>query len=128
MVMAQSSQHSVRSDIALLYRRAGFGAHPEELDQLASAGYEAAVDRLLPQAVAKDPAMLLWLDAATNSKTHPNENFARELMELFTLGIGNYTEGDVKEAARCFTGWRVDRRDATFAFAPKDHDDAPKTV
>jgi uncharacterized protein (DUF1800 family) len=236
--MAQiSQQRNVRGDIALLHRRAGFGASPDELDRLAAGGYDAAVERVLSQltatdaaadavplpaftdfdqpdptpdsaakrqaqqardqqrrregaalvewwlgrmlttttplrekltlfwhghfatsiqkvkypqlmhaqnellrtsgaggfealaqAVAKDPAMLLWLDAATNSKAHPNENFARELMELFTLGIGNYSERDVTEAARCFTGWRLDRKDWTFAFAPKDHDDGPKTV
>jgi uncharacterized protein (DUF1800 family) len=55
--------------------------------------------------VSKDPAMLLWLDNQYNVKGHPNENFAREVMELFTLGIGNYTETDVQEAARAFTGW-----------------------
>lgn len=55
--------------------------------------------------VSKDPAMLLWLDNQYNVKGHPNENFAREVMELFTLGIGNYTERDIQEAARAFTGW-----------------------
>ena len=53
----------------------------------------------------KDPAMLLWLNANDNRKAHPNENLSRELMELFTLGIGNYTEKDVKEAARALAGW-----------------------
>jgi uncharacterized protein (DUF1800 family) len=61
--------------------------------------------RDLVLAVAKDPAMLVYLDGETNTKEHPNENFARELMELFTCGIGNYTEQDVQEAARAFTGW-----------------------
>jgi uncharacterized protein (DUF1800 family) len=55
--------------------------------------------------VSKDPAMLLWLDNQFNVKGHPNENFAREVMELFSLGIGNYTEHDVQEGARAFTGW-----------------------
>lgn len=55
--------------------------------------------------VSKTPAMLRWLDADENTKGSPNENFAREVMELFTMGIGNYTEKDVKEAARAFTGW-----------------------
>ena len=59
-------------------------------------------------AVVRDPALLIWLDAPSNRKGHPNENLARELMELFTLGIGHYTEDDVKEAARALTGWRVD--------------------
>jgi uncharacterized protein (DUF1800 family) len=58
----------------------------------------------LTQAVAKDAAMMLWLDTQTDVAGHPNENFARELMELFTLGLGNYSEDDVKEGARCFTG------------------------
>ncbi|HWP30427.1 MAG TPA: DUF1800 domain-containing protein [Fimbriimonadales bacterium] len=56
--------------------------------------------------VSKDPAMLLWLDNNTNVKGRPNENYAREVMELFTVGIGNYTEEDIQEAARAFTGWK----------------------
>ncbi|HEX4704195.1 MAG TPA: DUF1800 family protein, partial [Pseudonocardiaceae bacterium] len=82
----------------------------------------------LAQAVAKDPAMLLWLDAATNVKAHPNENFARELMELFTLGIGNYSETDVKEAARAFTGWRLNPSTTSWTLAARQHDTATKTV
>lgn len=58
-------------------------------------------------AVSKDPAMIYWLDSQENIKGKPNENFSREVMELFTLGIGNYTEEDVREAARAFTGWTV---------------------
>ena len=61
----------------------------------------------LVQKMAKDPAMIIYLDNLTNVKDHPNENFSRELLELFTLGEGNYTESDVKEAARAFTGWSV---------------------
>lgn len=61
----------------------------------------------LVEAIAKDPAMLIYLDSAMNRKAHPNENFARELMELFCLGEGNYSEQDVQELARCFTGWEV---------------------
>lgn len=61
----------------------------------------------LAQGIAKDPAMLVYLDSVTNRKAHPNENFARELMELFCLGEGNYTEQDVLELARCFTGWEI---------------------
>ena len=56
-------------------------------------------------AVAQDPAMLSFLDAGVNVKGAPNENFAREIMELFTMGVGNYTETDIREAARAFTGW-----------------------
>lgn len=62
---------------------------------------------VLTQAIAQDPAMLVYLDSTTNRKSHPNENFARELMELFCLGEGNYTESDVQQLARCFTGWEI---------------------
>ncbi len=65
--------------------------------------------RELTQEVVKDPAMMLYLDTQRSSKAMPNENFAREVMELFTLGEGNYTEQDVKEAARAFTGYRLNR-------------------
>ena len=58
--------------------------------------------------VAQDPAMLAFLDAGVNVKGAPNENFAREIMELFTMGVGNYTENDIREAARAFTGWNFD--------------------
>ena len=61
----------------------------------------------LIQAVSKDPAMLTYLDTVESTKDHPNENYPRELMELFTMGEGNYTENDVRESARAFTGWRV---------------------
>jgi uncharacterized protein (DUF1800 family) len=77
--------------------------------------------------VARDRAMLKWLDNATNKKDHPNENFARELMELFTLGIGNYTEADVRESARAFTGYTFSRRTGEFVFAAANHDDGMKT-
>jgi hypothetical protein len=59
----------------------------------------------LLKAVSKEPAMIRWLDTDANTKIHPNENFAREVLELFTMGIGNYSERDVKESARAFTGW-----------------------
>ncbi len=222
-----------RSDVALLYRRAGFGLRGDELDQAAAGGYEAAVDHLmaglgaapdptgdqiplptftpftrvagdgagsepagtavktrnrmdaqelaalqrwwmdrmiatstplrekltlfwhghfatgaakvhdpklmylqnqlfrtagsggfepLTQAVAKDGAMMIWLDTGTDKKAHPNENFAREMMELFTLGIGSYTQADVTAAARAFTGWVYDRTDYRYAFRPRQHD------
>jgi uncharacterized protein (DUF1800 family) len=223
-----------RSRIAHLYRRAGFGARPEELDAAVAAGYEATVDRLvnlsvadaavvppptftppaevappgdeaarraaqqadqranreegrkltqwwidrmvlsttplrerltlfwhdhfatsvqkvkqpdlmyrqneifraqgagsfetLALAVAKDPAMLVWLDANENRKGKPNENFARELLELFLLGIGNYTEADVQEGARAFTGWQYRRQTGAFNLAVNQHDAGAKTV
>jgi uncharacterized protein (DUF1800 family) len=81
-------------------------------------------------AVSQDPAMLYWLDNNTNQKGHPNENYAREVMELFTMGIGHYTETDVQEGARAFTGWTVKRAGATlspFFFDQKNHDNGPKT-
>jgi hypothetical protein len=71
---------------------------------------------VLLHAIAKDPAMLVYLDSVQNRKGAPNENFAREVMELFTLGEGHYTERDVKEAARAFTGWSVDRETASMCF------------
>jgi uncharacterized protein (DUF1800 family) len=75
--------------------------------------------------VARGPAMLAYLDAAENVKGAPNENFAREVMELFTMGVGNYTEKDIREAARAFTGWIDD--DLDFKVDPAKHDDGQKT-
>ncbi len=75
----------------------------------------------LLHAIAKDPGMLLFLNNQQNVKEHPNENFARELMELFTLGRGYYTEKDVQEAARAFTGWSV-MPDGSFFFRAGKHD------
>ena len=83
--------------------------------------------RELTHYVARDRAMLKWLDNARSVKAHPNENFARELMELFTLGIGNYTETDVRESARAFTGFTFARRDGAFYFNDRQHDDGSKT-
>jgi uncharacterized protein (DUF1800 family) len=83
--------------------------------------------RALTHYVARDRAMLKWLDNARSVKAHPNENFARELMELFTLGIGNYTEQDVRESARAFTGFTFARRTGQFYFNAAQHDDDPKT-
>lgn len=83
---------------------------------------------MLVQAVAKDAAMLVWLDGKDNVVGHPNENWARECLELFTCGIGHFTERDVREAARASTGWTLD--DATDAprFDPRRFDDGAKTV
>jgi hypothetical protein len=75
--------------------------------------------------VAQNPAMLYFLDAQYNVKGAPNENFAREVMELFTMGVGNYSEKDVREGARAFTGWYFDN--LTFKVDPAKHDAAPKT-
>lgn len=76
--------------------------------------------------VTRDPAMIRWLDNETNSKGHPNENYARELFELFTLGEGNYTENDIKEAARAFTGWHI--LEDRYHFSARLHDDGEKEV
>jgi uncharacterized protein (DUF1800 family) len=75
--------------------------------------------------VAQNPAMLYFLDAQYNVKGAPNENFAREVMELFTMGVGNYSETDVRECARAFTGWYFD--DLTFKIDAAKHDSGPKT-
>ncbi|HXR04585.1 MAG TPA: DUF1800 domain-containing protein [Verrucomicrobiae bacterium] len=75
----------------------------------------------------QDPAMLIWLDQAESRKEHPNENFAREVMELFSLGEGHYTEKDVTEGARALTGWSLDRLEEKFIYRPLFHDDGIKT-
>lgn len=90
-------------------------------------------------AVTRDPAMIYWLDNQLNKKGRANENFAREVMELFTLGVGNYTEKDIQEAARAFTGWgyglnrrrqseSVPRGPMQFVFNEQNHDEGSKTV
>ena len=78
--------------------------------------------------VSKDPAMVVYLDNASNRKGQPNENFAREVMELFTLGEGNYGEQDIKDAARAFTGWSIDPDSGEFLFRRPAHDEDVKTV
>src|SRR5262249_44222442 len=82
--------------------------------------------RELLSALVRGPAMLIWLDAPGNRKGKPNENLASELLELFTLGISNYTEMDVKETARALTGWTV--TDETFAENDGVHDDGVKSI
>lgn len=79
------------------------------------------------QEVSKDSAMLLYLNNQQNRKGRANENYAREVMELFSLGIGNYTEKDIKEAARAFTGWQVNRRTGGYFFNRRQHDFGKKT-
>jgi uncharacterized protein (DUF1800 family) len=82
----------------------------------------------LLKAMLADPALLVWLDAPMNVKGHPNENLARELMELFTLGIGNYTETDVKEVARALTGWSAGGGGADGQTNAGQHDGEPKMI
>ena len=95
--------------------------------------------------LSRDPAMIFWLDNKDNHRDAPNENYGRELLELFSLGIGNYTEDDVRACARAFTGWTIanaeymsirasrdsvwphGRLDWQFQYRPEDHDDSPKT-
>ena len=201
-----------RSKIAHLYRRAGFGASPAELDVAVGRGYDATLESLLSPsddhdaadddlsqiqfdlaklddaqrwwlvrmrytsrpliekmtlfwhghfatavskvgvkqltlmrqqndlfrsralgnfhdlllAVSQDPAMLIWLDGRQNHRNAPNENYGRELMELFTMGVGNYTEDDVKAAAHAFTGWTINK-DFQYVFNGGDHDSGSKT-
>ncbi len=78
--------------------------------------------------VSRDPAMLAYLNNNQNRKGKPNENYAREVMELFSLGIGNYEEKDIKEVARAFTGWTFDRRTARFVDSRRNHDTGIKTI
>ena len=90
------------------------------LRKYARGNFEQLVHR-----ISRDPAMLIYLDSTTNRKTHPNENYARELMELFCLGLGNYSEKDIQEIARCFTGWEVLR--GNFRFNSFQHDEGTKS-
>lgn len=81
---------------------------------------------VLLDAAVREPALLLYLDAPANRKGHPNENLGRELLELFTLGVGHYGEADVKEAARALTGWSVEG--GQFVESAAKHDDGSKTI
>jgi uncharacterized protein (DUF1800 family) len=82
----------------------------------------------LTQAILMDPAMLIYLDTESSRKGHPNENFAREVMELFTLGAGHYTEQDIREAARAFTGYQLNRFNGNVTHSQKQWDDSDKTI
>jgi uncharacterized protein (DUF1800 family) len=103
------------ADLRLMHRQNGI------LRELARAPFGELLG-----AVVRDPAMLYWLDAPANRKEHPNENLGREVLELFTLGIGNYGEDDVRDAARALTGWTV--RDGEFREADADHDGGDKRI
>ena len=92
--------------------------------------------RTLLLALSQDPAMIIWLDNNTNHKDAPNENYGRELLELFSMGVGNYSEEDVKECTRAFTGWTISNFiprypwgafPLGFEYRPEDHDDSEKT-
>ncbi|MBV9130103.1 MAG: DUF1800 domain-containing protein [Verrucomicrobia bacterium] len=81
----------------------------------------------LVKAVSRDPAMMIWLDIVQSKKESPNENFGREVMELFTLGEGHYTESDVKAAAQAFTGYRINQQEQSFRFAEGQFDPGLKS-
>jgi uncharacterized protein (DUF1800 family) len=108
-----TGQNKVRDYRMMLQQNLMFRAH-------ASAGFRDLLVGLL-----KDPAMLVFLDNGENIKSRPNENFGRELLELFTMGVGNYSERDVREAARAFTGWTNDV--LTFKLNVEQHDAGEKT-
>ncbi|NUT36994.1 MAG: DUF1800 domain-containing protein [Hamadaea sp.] len=80
------------------------------------------------RAMVRDPALIFWLDGQRNTRKAPNENLARELMELFTLGIGAYGEADVKAAAKALTGWTIDRGSGSARFVANRHAEGGKTV
>jgi uncharacterized protein (DUF1800 family) len=83
---------------------------------------------VLLKAMLRDPALIVWLDGQKNTDKAPNENLARELMELFTLGIGHYDETDVREGARALTGWRIDQKQKVAVLDPRRHDGRAKTI
>ncbi|GAB2604709.1 DUF1800 domain-containing protein [Spirosoma areae] len=105
------------------------GRNPLFMQQYANTLRQHALGRFsdLLMAVSKEPAMLQFLNNQQNRKNAPNENFAREVMELFTVGRGNYTERDIKDAARAFTGWQY-TLDGQFVFRERVHDEDEKTI
>ncbi|MDB5112419.1 MAG: hypothetical protein JWR67_3533 [Mucilaginibacter sp.] len=104
----------------------GNAYYEQELNNIERANALGNFKTLLLQ-VSQSPAMLQFLNNQQNQKNHPNENYARELMELFTLGRGNYTEQDIKESARAFTGWAYSGKTGAYTFNTRAHDDRLKT-
>jgi uncharacterized protein (DUF1800 family) len=104
----------------------GNAYYEQQLNNIERANALGNFKTLLLQ-VSQSPAMLQFLNNQQNQKGHPNENFARELMELFTLGRGHYTEQDIKESARSFTGWAYNGKTGDFTFRPNAHDVGIKT-
>jgi uncharacterized protein (DUF1800 family) len=100
--------------------------YEQQLNNIGRANALGNFKTLLLQ-VSQSPAMLQFLNNQQNQKGHPNENFARELMELFTLGRGHYTEQDIKESARAFTGWAFNGLTGQYTFRPRAHDEGIKT-
>ncbi|ACU57701.1 Protein of unknown function DUF1800 [Chitinophaga pinensis DSM 2588] len=125
------SEHPLREKMALFWH-GHFACRTQNVlfnQQLLQVIRENALGNFgeLLTAVSKSPAMLQFLNNQQNVKAHPNENFAREVMELFTMGRGHYAETDIKEAARAFTGWAYEG-DGSFVFREKRHDNGQKTV
>ncbi len=110
---------------ATSYAKVGSVTHMFNQNELIRSHTLGDFQRML-HGMSQDVAMLIWLDGNANRKRSPNENFSREVMELFSLGVGNYTEDDIKEAARAFTGWHV--RNEEFWFNTLQHDTGHKTV
>ena len=106
------------------WKKVGKGPYMLQQDELFRSHAFGNYDDLL-KAVARDSAMLIWLDSRVNKKNKPNENFARELMELFSMGVGTFTEEDVKESSRAFTGWSLKKK--VFHFQENQHDFGVKT-
>lgn len=126
-----NSEAQLREKVALFWHghfacRVGNSFFQQELLDVVRANALGSFKELL-RGVSKSAAMLQFLNNQQNKKQHPNENFAREVMELFTLGRGNYTENDIKEAARAFTGWGYNVG-GDFVFRKNQHDTGPKTV
>ena len=87
-----------------------FGAINNQINMFRDKGLEKFDDILIE--LSKDPAMIVWLDNQTNHKNEINENYGREILELFSMGVGNYTEQDIKECARAFTGWTIENSES----------------
>lgn len=127
-----SDTHSCLQEKMTLFWHGHFACESKRFDYAARQintirTYALGNFRDLVLAISKDAAMILYLNNQQNKKNKPNENYARELMELFTIGRGNYTEQDIKEAARAFTGWFSDRRTGEFKFTERQHDGDSKT-
>jgi len=111
-----SSLQKVKQPVLLVFQNDLFRRH-------ATGSFKELVHEIV-----KDPAMMLYLDTQNSKKGKPNENFAREVMELFTMGEGNYSEGDIKEAARAFTGYQLNRANGNVLFNRRQADNGEKTI
>ncbi|MEO6596111.1 MAG: DUF1800 family protein, partial [Planctomycetota bacterium] len=131
--LALHSEQPLRDRLSYFWHGHFATSNQKVADPRAMALQAATFDRLgggtfeeLAHAMCRDPALLRWLDNDVNTRAQPNENFARELFELFVLGRGHYSEDDVRQAARCFTGWHV--RDGRFQFHAHLHDGGDKQL